>query len=415
MMSTSEIATFARRAAPVVACLGVVVAFAAAIGAIALRIADPAPIVQSGFGFGDISLVGFEVMGVAFASVGGLLVIRRPLNAVGWCMVVIGTSYAVGAAFAAVTYSMMAIGTADAARAAQFTGWCTALLTTLGGVLFGIGFIFPTGRGHTRRWDAFVALMAASGLFFMIMNAIQPGPLNVFPTIDNPIGVGPDLRPLIGVQLSAFVAAMSPVLLVFLSWSLISRYRGAGAVERQQIKWFALALTVTICGVAIAGTWAFATNDAPEIGLAMFAFAGALIPVAIGVAITRYHLYDIDRIVSRTIGYAVVTAILFGVFALVNLGLQTVLSGAVGNTPIVIAASTLAVAALFNPLRHRVQTAVDRRFHRSHYDAQLTVDEFAGRLRDQLDLTTLSTELRRTTIEAVEPSTTGIWLRGTVH
>jgi hypothetical protein len=415
MMARLVVAGTVQRIAPVVASVGVFVALGAAISAIGLRIADPAPIVQSGFGFGDIALVGFEVMGVAFASVGGLLMIRRPRNAVGWCIVVIGTSYAVGGAFAAVTYSVMAIGTADAARAAQFTGWCTALFTTLGGVLFGIGFIFPTGRGHTPRWDVFVALMAASGLLFLAMNAIQPGPLNVFPTIENPIGFGPDLRSLIGVQLSAFVAAMSPVLLVFLTWSLISRYRAAGAVEREQIKWFALALTVTLCGVALAGTWAFVTNDAPEVGLATFGFAGACIPVAIGIAITRYHLYDIDRIVSRTIGYAIVTAILFGVFALVNLGLQTVLSGVVGSPPLLVAASTLTVAALFNPLRRRVQTTVDRRFHRSHYDAQVTVDGFAGRLRDQLDLSTLSTELRQTTVEAVEPSATGIWLRGTVR
>jgi drug/metabolite transporter (DMT)-like permease len=403
------------RAAVVVSSASVILTIGAAVVAITLRIADPVPVVRSSFGFGDIALVGFEVMGIAFASVGGLLVIRRPRNAIGWCMVVIGASYAIGAAFAAVTYSMTAIGTADAVRAAQIAAWCTAFFTTVGGILFAIGFIFPTGRGHTPRWNAFVTILFLGAPFTLAMIVLQPGPLNVFPTIENPFGLAPDLRPLLGVQFSPFLAAMSPILIPVLAWSLASRYRSAGAIERLQLKWFALAVVVTMGGVAVAGTWAFVSNDPPEIGLATFAFAGACIPIAIGIAILRHNLYDIDRIVSRTIGYAVVTAILFGVFALVNLGLQTVLSGAVGNTPIVIAASTLAVAALFNPLRRRVQTAVDRRFHRSHYDAQLTVDGFAGRLRDQLDLATLSTELRQTTVDAVEPSATGIWLRGTVR
>ena len=138
--------------------------------------------------------------------------------------------------------------------------------------------------------------------------------------------------------------------------------------------------------------------------------------LAVAVAITRYHLYDIDRIVSRSISYLVVTAVLVAIFAGLTLVMQAIISLAVAAPgtsldPRVIAVSTLVVAALFNPLRARVQAIVDRRFHRERYDSERIVAGFSGRLRDQVDLTTVSDELRDTTIRALEPSTTGVWLR----
>jgi hypothetical protein len=194
----------------------------------------------------------------------------------------------------------------------------------------------------------------------------------------------------------------------------VLRYRRAGPLEREQVKWLA--------AVAIVGGTAFtiAILSGDAVITPLFWFIGFLalvaLPIAIAIAITRYHLYDIDRIVSRTIGYGVVTVVLFAVFGASIIGLQTLVSGAMAGPstqidPLVVAASTLVVAALFNPLRIRVQAVVDRRFHRARYDAERTVAGFAGRLRDELDLATLAAELRRTTVEAVEPSTTGVWLR----
>jgi len=399
---------------------GLVATVIAAVAAIALRLVDPAPVVPSAFGFTDAALVGFEIMGVAFSSVGALLVVRRPRNAVGWCMVLIGVGYSVGAFAAAVTYSVVALGTAEALETARLTGWCTAAFTTLGGVVFLLGFVFPTGRGHTPAWDRLVRLCLIVWPLALIMIVVQPGPLNVFPTIDNPFGIGPDLRHMTGMQYSSMVAASSVLLVPLVVWSMASRYRLGDRTERQQLKWFALAITGCIAGVGIAGFGAFLSNDPPEVGLAIFGYVGALVAVAIGIAILRYHLYELDRIVSRSISYALVTALLLGVFGGLILVLQSLVSGAVAGPgseldPRVVAASTLVVAALFDPVRTRVQATVDRRFHRARYDAERTVSGFAGRLRDELDLATLSADLRQTTNEAVEPTTTGVWLRAGIR
>lgn len=193
------------------------------------------------------------------------------------------------------------------------------------------------------------------------------------------------------------------------------RYRRSDPVRRAQTRWVvasaALSGVLTIA-ILVSSTGAFA--EIP--GLWGFWLVSTMLPVlAIGLAITRYHLYDIDRIVSRSISYALVSAVLFVVFGGLILLLQSLIGGAVARPgkpidPIVVAASTLVVAALFNPLRIRVQRAVDRRFHRARYDAERTVAGFAGRLRDQLDLPTLTAELRSATVDAVEPSHTAVWI-----
>jgi hypothetical protein len=188
---------------------------------------------------------------------------------------------------------------------------------------------------------------------------------------------------------------------------LVVRYRRATGIERVQMRWVVAAAALPV-GVLAA---LLALGDRIWALWYVMAFTLVLPIAAIAIAITRYRLYDIDRIVSRTIGYAVVTAVLFGVFFIANVALQRALGDIVGESPIVVAASTLVVAALFQPLRTRVQRVVDRRFHRSRYDAEQTVSGFAGRLRDQLDLPTLTGELRRATIDAVEPSATTVWLR----
>jgi hypothetical protein len=191
---------------------------------------------------------------------------------------------------------------------------------------------------------------------------------------------------------------------------LLRRYRRADLVQRAQIRWVlaATGLTATltvsimasvIAGVEIPGLW--------EVWIASW-----LVPVlAIGIAVTRYHLYEIDRIVSRGIAYSIVTVTLFVVIAIGVVTLPVVLTPQFGGNGLAVAASTLFAAILFQPLRTRVQRVVDRRFHRSRYDAERTVDGFAARLRDQLDLPTLTLDLRRTANDAVEPASTDVWLR----
>jgi len=398
-------------AAKLFGAIGLGAAILGAIGAISLRLIDPVPAVPDAFGFSDIALVGFEVMGVTFASVGTLLVIRRPRNAIGWCMVLIGIGYGVGGFWAATTFSVAAIGTESAMRTVQFTGWLTVLFTTLGGIVFAIGFIFPTGRGHTPRWDRWIRLCAVSGPFWLLMILFQPGPLNIFPTIENPMAFAPDLRPSLGMQYSQLVLAGLPAFMAVLVWSLVSRYRLAGATERQQLKWFALAIGVSIGAVSVAGFGAVVSDDPPAAGLAVFGFAGALVPVAIGIAILRHHLYDIDRIISRTIAYAIVTGTLGVIFTALLLSLTGAMATVAGGETIAAAASTLTAFALFQPIRRRVQLAVDRRFDRSRYDADTTVRTFAARLRGDLDLGTVRAEIVATATSAVRPASAGVWLR----
>ena len=394
------------------AVFGAVAAVAGAVGTITLRIVDPVPLPPGTFGFGVAALGGLELLGVTFALVGALLVVRVPRNAVGWCMVVIGDGYALGGLAAAITGSALADGPAGAATAA-LAGWLTVLFTTIGGLVFGLGFIFPTGRGHSPAWDRAVRIVAVlapftAAIFFLI----RPGPLHLFPMMDNPFGVGPDLRPLFGPQVSRNIAAGMGAVLPLLAWSLASRYRQADAIGRQQLKWFVLALVVTIGGVAVAALGALVSEQPPEAGLAVFGYAGALVPVAIGIAILRYRLYDIDRLISRSVSYTLVTGVLATVFAATAIGLSTVLSSLAQGESLAVAASTLMVLGLFGPLRRRAQAIVDRRFDRSLYDASVTVQAMSARLRDDVDLERVEADVLGVVDRTFHPTDAALWLRG---
>lgn len=393
------------------AIVGCLAALAGAVGAIALRIADPVPIAADTFGFGDLALVGFEVLGVTFALVGALLVMRRPENAVGWCMVLIGAGHALAGLTAAITSSAVADGLSGAATAG-FAGWLTVLFTMIGGIVFGLGFIFPTGRGHTPAWDRLVRSGAVAFPFLVVLLfLLRPGPLQIFPAIDNPFGVGPDFRSVLGPQISELIAGTSVLFVPLLALSLASRYRMSDAVGRQQLKWFVLALLAALGGIAVAGVGALIADEPPEAGLVVFGFAGALIPIAIGIAILRYHLYDIDRLISRTIVYAVVTAVLAALFGLAALALGIVLGSFAEGQTIAVAGSTLLVVALFGPLRRGAQSIVDRRFDRARYDASLTVQAMTARLRDDVDLDRVEADVLGVIDRTFHPSCAGLWLR----
>jgi hypothetical protein len=400
-----------RLAAPF-AIVGSVIALLGAAAAFTLRIVDPAPLLPGVFGFGALALVGMELLGVTFAAVGALLVVRRPENAVGWCMVLIGDGYALGGLAAAITGSAVADGPAGAVTA-SIAGWLTVFFTTIGGLVFGLGFIFPTGRGHNRAWHRFVRFAALTfPITSVIVFLIRPGPLHLFATIDNPFGFGPDLRPLLGPQVSQALAAISAAVVPVLAWSLISRYRMSDAIGRQQLKWFVLAIFVTISGVGVAAVSAVLADEPPEAGLVVFGFAGALVPVAIGIAILRYHLYDIDRLISRTLSYGIVTGVLAAVFATTAVALSTLLGSLAQGESVAVAASTLIVLGLFGPLRRRAHAAIDRRFDRSLYDASMTVQAMSARLRDDVDLERMEADVLGVVHGTFHPTRAGLWLRG---
>ncbi|MFL5642953.1 MAG: hypothetical protein ACJ77W_03320 [Chloroflexota bacterium] len=398
-------------AARLFALIGLAVTLVAAVGAVAWRIADPAPIVQNTFGFGDLSLVSFGVLGATFAAVGGLLVVRRPSNAVGWLMVVIGTSYALSALAAAVTFSAIADGP-PAAGVASVAAWFAVLFSTLGGLVFVLGLIFPTGRGQTPAWDRGVRGFAVLlPVLILVAFLIRPGPLQVFPSIENPFGFGPDFRPVFGPQPSVAIASSIIWLAPIVVWSIVSRYRMSDAVGRQQLRWFVASLLVAISAFVFAAITAVLTDRPPEVGLAVFGFAGALVPIAIGIAILRHGLYDINRIISRTVSYAIVTGLLGAVFVGVIIVLQTAFADALGGGGIPVAVSTLAVFALFQPVLRRVRRTVDRRFDRARYDGEQTAAEFGERLRWETHMERVTGDLRDTVEHAVAPSSLVIWLR----
>jgi hypothetical protein len=202
---------------------------------------------------------------------------------------------------------------------------------------------------------------------------------------------------------------LAPPVILIVWANLVARFRRSRGVERQQMKWFLSVATVAAIGTSISIVTGGPVSDASWIiGTISIGF----LPLAIGVAILRYRLYEIDRIVSRTVAYGVVTAVLVVTFAGISLALEAALASTTQASTLAVAVSTLAVFALFQPLRRRVQSAVDRRFDRYRFEADRTAAEFAERLRDEVDPDRIRLELDRVLAQTVAPTSAIVWLRG---
>jgi hypothetical protein len=393
-----------------IAYFGLALAIVGASGAIVVRLVTQAPFLPATFGFGPTAMVAFITMALSWAAIGAFLVIRRPDNAVGSVMVVAGAGYALSMFGAAVTFGFAAEGSIQGQHLAELAGWITVLCTNIGAVVFLIGFIFPTGRAQSPRWAWLVRMAWPGGIVFCAGLLLQPGPLHLFPSLQNPFGFGPDIRA--GQLASPIVVLFSVILAPTVMFSLATRYRSAGRTERQQLKWFALALAVALFGVGFSAMGAVLTNrTSDETGLTVYGFAAAGVPVAIAIAILRHHLYDIDRIVSRTVAYALVSAVTAIVFGGVIVLLSTVLASVAQGQTIAVAASTLAAFAVFQPVLRRVRRAVNHRFNRAQYDAERTVAAFGARLRDEIDIASVTTDLDTTIRGTVNPASVGLWIR----
>jgi hypothetical protein len=238
---------------------------------------------------------------------------------------------------------------------------------------------------------------------------VRPGPLEDSPVagVENPVGIGvaavADAVALVGWLL---VVGVIPVA----CWSLVLRYRRAQGAVREQLRWVALSavLFLTACGVSVA---LYLTPRA-GVGQALVLVAFSTIPVAAAIAILRHRLYDIDLVINRALVYATLTAALAVVYLATVLVLQVVLGPLTEQSDLAVAGSTLAVAGLFRPARRLIQSAVDRRFYRRRYDAALTLDAFARRLRHELDLDAVGSDLRLAVREAMQPAHVSLWLRG---
>ncbi len=330
-----------------------------------------------------------------FCAVGAVVAARRPGNPYGWLCLAFGLMTCV----LSVTEILAQPGRASSwplllgNRLAYPVG-STAVVFLL--------LLFPTGHlaGPRWRWVARATLLlcglaAVTGMLGSSADGISvPAPWSLTGrtavVLDVLHGVG--------------VAALLPLTLVG-ALSVLARYRRAGSVERQQVKWFVFAVVLTLVQVAVRPF----VPDAVGVALASMTFAA--LPIALGIAVLRYRLFEIDRILSRTVSYALLTGGLVLLYVVVVAGLRTLLAPVTGTTELAVAASTLAVAAASQPARRHVQAVVDRRFDRARYDAARTVDAYARRLRTEVDLDEVTAGLRDTVTATVGPQRVGLWLR----
>jgi hypothetical protein len=345
---------------------------------------------------------------VSAATVGAVVASRRPRHRVGWLLVALGLSLtAAGFAFSYTRYGLVARpGALPAADyLAGFANGAVFLYLSLAGFIL---LLTPTGNVPSPRWRWWARVAAAGLVVAFVTVTATPRPLYPeYPDIGNPIGIAA----LEGGPLELLFPVGALVILIALvvgAVSLLLRFRRAQGVERQQLRWVALgaALAAALFLVALAAL-VLEESDGVIFQAALGASI-AVLPLATGAAILRYRLYDIDRIVSRTVAYGLLTLLLGLGYAAVVLGLGRLLPE--GST-LVVAGATLAVAALFSPLRRRVQDLVDRRFNRRRHDAAQTIAAFGGRLRDQVDLDTLSTELVTLVDQTMQPTQASLWLR----
>ena len=349
---------------------------------------------------------------------GALLAVRRPANPIGWLLLLVGIGFGVSmtAVLVAVTADMSATAPAGLAKVAALIALAT--WPPAGVAMIATGFLFPTGRPQSARWARLVVgLMVVWGILY-VLALVQPGPMALFEAIDNPIGVGPDVAIRLGAARFPLVFTWQGVLTVAVAVAMITRYRRAERVERSQLRWFLLAVAVTMGCTFVPGIGVLPQamgNGTFESALSVGLFSGAasLIPIAIGIAILRYRLYDIDRLISRGLAYGAVSLILGGVFAVAGIALAGMfaLVGQGQRWSITVAASTLLVLALFQPLRRRVQRVVDRRFDREHYDAERTVGALVGRLRADVDLESVRTDVLGVMEGTFRPTHAALWLR----
>jgi hypothetical protein len=345
-------------------------------------------------------------------AVGLLLAVRRPGNPIGWFMLGAAVCFALtsgSAAYALWDYGLHH-GTLPFGRLsiALQPAWAPALVLTAGCL-----WLFPDGHlppGRRRRAGGIlfaVGLVYAAAMFVPWVMAAASPTLQVDPDGTPAVLANPAGQQLIWVTVENI--GFFALLLSWVVWLAVQvpKYRHSSGERRLQLKWLYGGAAVFIASLGIA---LFQTNHptGPSVVVdAVVAPGVAALPIALGIGILKYRLYDIDRIISRTLAYAVVTGLLVGVYA----GLVLLATGVLGlHSTVAVAAATLAAAALFNPLRKRVQRAVDRRFNRAHYDAEATVAAFAGRLRGSVDLASIQNELAAAVDAAVEPEHVSVWL-----
>jgi hypothetical protein len=346
----------------------------------------------------------FTAVAVPFAAVGALIAVHRPGNRLGVLLLVGALATSIEkVAQELVHYGVRRPGSVPALEWIAWVSnwaWVPAIL-----MLLLLPVLFPDGQPLSPRWRPLLWAIVAGALVSIVGSALIPGIVDA-PSLRNPLGLPGTAGAMLEQGLSKLFLLGLPVAAVAAAASLIVRFRRARGVERQQLKWLAYAGGVLMIAPAIQDSWLGGW------ALAAVLLAQLAIPAAIGVAILRYRLYDIDRLINRTLVYGLLTALLAAVYAGLVLGLGQ-LFGGLGTEPPswAVAGATLAVAALFQPVRRRIQALVDRRFNRRKYDAAKTIEAFSVRMRDEVDLDTLSAELLAVVDQTMQPTRVSLWLR----
>jgi hypothetical protein len=345
---------------------------------------------------------------VSGATVGAVLASRRPAHPVGWLLLALGLSLTATAAAAQyLTWGLLV--RPGALPFARSVALCYSAIgfTTL--VL--IGFILlltPTGSLPSARWRWLARVLAAVPVLLVLVVSLAGGPLDPLPLAQG----GPfDLSGHGGVLLWANQVALAVTTLAVMAAaaSLVGRFRSARGTERLQLRWLALAaVLVGLAGVVVLVGLVIGVPGADTLLSVAVGSSLVILPLATGAAVLRYRLYDLDRILSRTLAYGLLTLVLGGGYAAVALVLGQLLGQ---DSSLAVAGATLAVAALFQPARRRVQAAVDRRFNRRRHDAARIIERFGGRLRHQVDLDTLTAEVLAVATETMQPTRASLWLR----
>jgi hypothetical protein len=354
----------------------------------------------------------FGLIYLVFPSVGLAIAIRQPRNAIGWLFLAGGLGAQLeDAALGYATYALLkepgALPGGPVAGLIADVVWVPTMAAGISLLLL----LFPTGRPPSRRWNLLIWVIAMAVAAFVVGTLLNPGPLYFFEDVRNPLGVEAweeVIEPVVELVGGPFLLTTVAAVV-----ALILRFRRSSGVEREQLKWL-----VYVAGLLVAFTPVMVLTGESETKVAgilvsdfIYGLMIGAMPLAIGAAILRHRLYDIDVVVNRTLVYAALTATLATAYLGTILLLQLALSPITEDSDLAIAGSTLAVAALFRPARRRIQAVVDRRFYRRRYDAARTLEGFGARVRDEVELGALSADLRRVVAETMQPAHVSLWLR----
>jgi hypothetical protein len=371
--------------------LGCLVGIAVLAAATAFRLdSDEAPLV---------------LVALSFAVVGAVVALGAPRNSIGWLLLAIGLGLALlGVTQALVEVELASRGSVPAASAIAWLSPSIGFAALL--AIMALLPRLPSGTFLSRRWRVADALAVAA---FVAGSAasFDPGPIADHPEFDNPLGIaGFDT---VNSVLEPIALVLLLALLVVSLGSVVVRFRRARGIERLQLKWVGLSIAVTV--VLWLAALAFSFSDSDSLIWVVWSLSLCTVPASIGIAVLRYRLYDIDRVISKTLVYGSLTVVLGAAYAGLVLAGQWLFSSFAGGSDLAIAVSTLLVAALFLPVRSRLQRLVDRRFYRRRYDAQRTLEAFGARLREQVELDALAADLRAVVAETMEPVHVSLWRR----